>query len=407
MVNETRRYLGIERITSSAERMREFNEDHQKKLREMKQAAELNVRVSITKAYRYLFYPTADALKETAFLRRESVPAQGQGDTNVDHANVIVRLLHNLEKVRTSDDNTLPGAYVKAKAWDRNQVDMTTEDLRRAFARKVSLPLLLDVNQLQRTVENGVKTRQWVYFDTREDWAYDQESPPTFWEISEHTRLYAPAEAERLQLRIKGKWQPPAQPVPTDSPTPGAGTVDDEPPQTWLDDVIGTGRPLQIAGSGLPAQAFQQVLDKCAEHNAAYLRRLTLSFQGISRNLAESLVAVGLAIPQMGKARYGIALKLDIQFGAPLGGDRFRLDFQGDWDRYKRLKGVTDAFAREDVHSLSIDFRLAVDFERELALTDQQVATMRDVLAQMLTSPLKLEAEPVYQPLPADRSRQP
>ena len=55
MVSETRRYLAIERITGSRERMREFTEDHQKKLREMKQSAELNVRVAITKAYRYLF----------------------------------------------------------------------------------------------------------------------------------------------------------------------------------------------------------------------------------------------------------------------------------------------------------------------------------------------------------------
>lgn len=406
MVNETRRYLGIERITSSAERMREFNEDHQKKLREMRQAAELTVRVAITKAYRYLFYPTADAPKEAAFLRRESVPAQGQGDTNIDHTNVIVRLLHNLEKVRTGDDNPLPGAYVKSKAWDRNQVDMTTEDLRRAFARKVSLPLLLDVNQLQRTVENGVKTRQWVFYNTHDDWAYDYESPATFWEISEQTRLCTPAEAERLQLRIKGKWQPPAQPAPADGNVQTTDTlVDDEPPAGDLGEILRRSRPQWVAGEGLPAQAFQQVLDRCNENGAGHLRRLTLNFQGINRNLADTLAAVGLAIPQMGKARFGISLKLDIQFASPPAGDRFQLDFQGEWDRYKRLKSVTDAFAREDVHSLSISFRLVVDFERELPLADPQVAAMRDVLAQMLTSPLKLEAEPVYQPQAAPGSQ--
>lgn len=65
MVSETRRYLAIERITGSSERMREFNDDHQRKLREMKQTAELNVRIAITKTYRYLFYPTSDAPKTT------------------------------------------------------------------------------------------------------------------------------------------------------------------------------------------------------------------------------------------------------------------------------------------------------------------------------------------------------
>jgi len=156
MVSETRRYLAIERITGSSERMREFTQDHQKKLREMKQSAELNVRVAITKAYRYLFYPSGDGSKQYAFLKRETVPPQGQGDTNIDQTNVVVKVLHALQKVRLSDDSPLSGAYVKSKAWDRNQVQMSIEDLRRAFARKVSLPLLLDINQLQRSVENGV-----------------------------------------------------------------------------------------------------------------------------------------------------------------------------------------------------------------------------------------------------------
>ncbi|MCB9118705.1 MAG: ATP-binding protein [Caldilinea sp.] len=394
MVNEARRYLALERITTSAERMREFADDQQKKLREMRQAAELNVRVAITKTYRYLFYPSADGPKDAAFLRRETVPPQGQGDTNPDQVNVIVRLLHNLEKVRTSDDNPLPAAYVKGKAWDRNQVDMSTEDLRKAFARKVGLPLLLDVNQLQRTIENGVKTRQWIYYNTRDEWAYDEDSPPTFWEIGDHTRLYAPSEAERLQLRIKGKWQPPA-------PTPGgdgAGstTPDDEPPEDLLIAVIGAGRPTQMTGTGVPAQAFQQVLDHCGEHDVAAVRRLTLSFQGISRSHADSLAAIGLAIPQLGKAQFGITLTLNIQFDAPPGNQRFELTFQGEWDRYKRLKAVTDAFVREEAHSLHVDFRLVVEFGRDVPLDDPQLVTARDVLVQMGIGPITLAADPVY-----------
>ena len=395
MVAETRRFLAVERITGSSERMREFSNDHQRKLREMKQAAELNVRVAITKTYRYLFYPTADAPKDGAFLRRENVTPQGQGDVNVDQTNVVVRLLHNLQKVRTSDDNPLPAAFVKNKAWDRNQVEMTTDDLRRAFARKVSLPLLLDVNQLQRTIENGVKTRTWIYYNAQEDWAFDHESPATFWEVSGNTRLYAPAEAERLQLHIKGRWQPPPQ------PTAGSGgqvtpAPEDEPPIELLTEVVGSGRPTRVDGAGVPAQAFQQLLDRCAEHGVLAIRRLTLSFQGINRSQADSLVAIGLAIPQLGKAQFGITLRLDVQFGAPPGGERFELRFQGEWDRYKRIKPVTDAFVREDVHSMSIDCRLIVDFGRDTSLDDPQVATMRDVLVQIAMGPLQLIADVVY-----------
>lgn len=398
MVSETRRYLALERLTGSGERMREFTDEHQKKLREMKQAAELNVRIAITKAYRYLYYPTSDAPKSHAFLRRESVSPQGQGDTNIDQTNVVVRVLHNLQKVRTSDDNPLPAAYLKNKAWDKNQVDMTTEDLRRAFARKVGLPLLLDVNQLQKTIENGVKTRQWVYYDTRDGWATDHESPPTFPEISDLTHLYDPAEAERLKLRIKGKWQPP-QPPFGNGPGPATDDGLEPPPDDILAAIVGDGRPNRIDGSGPPAQAFQQLWDQCAEHDVIALRRLHLGIYGSGKSDADSLAAVGLAIPQMGKADFGIALTLSIQFDPqPAGRDseRFDLSFQGQWDRYKRFKQVTDAFAREDVHSILVDMKLIIDFGRDVPLNDIQLRAISDVLTQMGMGPVRLVAEPVY-----------
>lgn len=394
MVSETRRYLAIERITGSSERMREFTDDHQKKLREMKQTAELNVRIAITKAYRYLYYPSGDASKKHAFLRRETVPPQGQGDTNIDQTNVVVRVLHALQKVRLSDDSPLSGAYVKSKAWDRNQAEMSTEELRRAFARKVGLPLLLDVNQLQRSVENGVKNGQWVYYDTRDEWAYDHESPPTFWRVGEDTRLFEPAEAQRLNLHIKGKWQP-AQPTLGTDGGEDEGDLLPPPPSGIIDRIVGDGRPAQLQGEGPASQAFQQILDEGAEHELTGIRELRLSFYGTGKSEADSLVALGLAIPQMGKADIGIWLRLNIQFD-PQGEERFDLDFQGRWDRYKRLKSITDAFAREEVHSLLVECKLVIDFDREVSINDPQLQTIRDVLAQMNMGRLDITAVPVY-----------
>ena len=394
MVRVARRYLAISRITERPERMREFNEEYQKKLRKMGEAAELEVRVAITKAYRFLFYPTADAPKSHAFLRRETVPPQDQGDTDIDQTNVIVRVLHNLRQVRTADDSPPPARYLMAKAWDRNQTDMTTEELRRAFARKIGLPILLDVGQLQRSIENGVKTKVWLYYDAQEQFAYDDESPPAYWQIGDHARLYTPDEAARLNLRVKGKWQPPR----AGDEGEGPGVPDqDEPPEEWLEEILGSGRPSRMQGAGVPAQAFQQMRDQCAEHGVIAIRRLQISFQGIERGRANDLAAVGLAIPQMGKAKFGIKLKLAVQFGSPPD-EYLELDFQGGWDRYKRLKQVSDAFAREKEGQINVDMRLIVDFERDVALDDlQQLGAIQDVLTQMEMGPIQVQAEPVYQ----------
>lgn len=390
MISVARRYLAISRITGSSDRMREFHPEHQKKLKEMGQAAELDVRVAITKAYRYLFYPTGDASKAHAYLRRETVPPQDQGDTDTDQTNVVVRVLHNLQKVRTVDDDPLPAQYLFAKAWDKNQGVMTTEELRRAFARKIGLPLLLDVNQLKRSIESGVKAGVWVYYSAQEDFAYDRESPPALWQIGESSYLYTPAEAARLNLRIKGKWQPPQ------SDGGGSGVeIEEEPPDDVLEGVIGPSRPRQVSGRGVPAQAFQQLLDQCQEYGVAGLRRLQLSFQGIEQGRVTDLKAMGLSIPQMGKADFGIKLKLTVQFDGQ-NDSYLQIDFQGDWNRYKRLKQISDAFAGEGSSS-HIEFRLISEFERDLPPAAPELGLIRDVLEQMSLGTILLEAEAIYE----------
>jgi hypothetical protein len=273
---------------------------------------------------------------------------------------------------------------------------MSTEDLRRAFARKIGLPFLLDVSQLQRSIQNGVQMRTWLYYDAREEYAYDHESPPAFWQIADHTRLYTPAEAARLKLHIKGKWQPPGP-----GSDGGRATEEEEPPEEVLIDILGGGRPSRVHGAGVPAQAFQQVLDWCQEHGASAVRRLRIGFQGIEKGRANDLAAIGLAIPQMGKAQFGIRLKLDVQWG-PSAEECLELSFQGGWDRYRQMRTVCEDFARDPGSQINVRFDLVIDFEDEVALEGsmggrgQQLGDIRDVLSQMEMGPIEVEAEVVY-----------
>ena len=213
MVDVARRYLAIERIVGDPSRLGEFNEEQKKELRKTKDAAELDFRIAITKTYKHLYYPSQDALQSQQYLRRESLPAQDQGDVEIDQSNVILRVLRSLKKVITADKELQSAAWLKSKAWDQNQLSISTEDLRKAFARKIGLKILMDVGQLRKTIENGVKTGVWIYYDAREEFGYDKDVPPPAWEISDQTILYLPAEAERLNIRIKGKW----------TPSPGSG----------------------------------------------------------------------------------------------------------------------------------------------------------------------------------------
>jgi hypothetical protein len=151
MVTVAQRYLAVQRITNDPQRMGEFFEEQRRKLQEMAKSIELDVRVAITKTYRWLYYPSAEA-QQHANLAREQLPPQDQGDVNQDQSAVVLRVLKQLEKVLTNDSSTLPAQYVKSRAWNIGQEEISTEDMRKAFTRKMNMRMLLDINQLESCV---------------------------------------------------------------------------------------------------------------------------------------------------------------------------------------------------------------------------------------------------------------
>lgn len=391
MVAVARRYLAIGRIVGDAERMQAFTREQREKLKTARDAAELDVRVAITRSYRYLYYPTPDAPKADFHLRRETLPAQEQGDVDKDQTNVLLRMLRSLKKVLTADDESLAAAYVKSKAWDLNQESMTTEDLRKAFARKISLPMLLDVGQLKKTIQNGVRTGVWVYYDAVEEFGYDRESPPPALRIDDEAILYLPDTARNLGIRIKGKWQAAAPPASDEARCPLCGQLES---QCTCSVAVGLpGRPLRLTGEGAAAQAFQQILDQCQEHHITRLERLSLKIEGTGRQLAGAVRSLGLAIPQFGKGQFTVELNALASYGTGERHEVFRQEFQGGWERYKRLKTVVEPFLQE-ADELRLMMRVGCRLEDGLEPGGPQFETMRDVLTALEMGKMTLEALP-------------
>ena len=396
MVGVVRRYLAIGRILGDAARMGEFNDEQRNGLKKLKGEAELDVRIAITKAYRYLYYPSPDGLKTHGYLRRETLPAQDQGDMDKDQTSAVLRVLKSLNKVLTADDNPLPAAYVKSKAWDQNQQSMATDDLRKAFARKIGLRILLDPGQLRKSIANGVQTGAWLYYDAGEQFAYDKDSPPLVWQISDQAILYSPEEAARLKLRIKGKWKPETTPGKEGTSVteevelcPVCGKPQD---QCICGMTTSGGKviPTRFTAQGAVGQAFQQVIDQCQEYQVSRLRQLSLTVDGMGKQAATDMRAIGLALPQFGKGKFTIAQNVIASYGSA---DTFRVDFHGGWERYKRLKTVAETFSQE-ADELKANMRVTADFDGGIDISSQQFLTMRDVLQSMGLGKITIEALP-------------
>ena len=382
MVDVAQGYLAVRRITNDPERMQEFNKAQAEKLKQMGEAAELDLRVAVTKCYRHLYYPSADAPRKHGNLAHQALQAEEQGKVQADQTEVILKALKNLEKVLTADDKPLNAQYVKAKAWPVNSVSVSTEDLRREFCKRLGLKMLLDINQLKKTVREGVQKGQWIYYVASEGAGYGEPSPTPLIEISEDATLYTLDEVQRVGIKIKGA-EPEPQVCPVCKKMPCVCDEED-------DDVGDEKRPARISGEGTPAQAFQSIVDQCQDHGVTALTRLFIRVEGMGKDAARDIRSLGLAVPQMGKAQFQLEQRLVLEFE---GGEKFQAEFHGSWDRYKRIKSVTDQLSQE-ASNASVKMSVRAEFEGGLPIIGDQFQTIRDVLDSLSMGKILLDGQP-------------
>jgi hypothetical protein len=372
----------VQRIVTDPDRMGDFNKEQKDKLRKMAEAAELDLRVAITKAYRHLYYPSADAPRSSSGLAHQLLQPDEQGEVEKDQSEVVLRVLKGLEKVLTADDKPLNPQYLKAKAWPTGTPSLSTEDLRRAFAQRLALKMLLNVDQLKRTIREGIGKGIWVYYPSDEKVGYGTPSPPPLIEISDDVLLYTPEEAQRLGIKIKGAGpDPQVCPVCRKAPC----TCDEE------IDELDEKKRARISAEGPPGQSFQAVADQCHDQKVKALRRVFVRVEGLGKDAAKDARSLGLAIPQIGKATLFLEQRLVLEFG---GGEKFEVNFTGSWDRYKRVKTLTDALSQE-ASNASVRLVLRADFEGPgLAVAGEQFQTMRDVFNSLGIGRVALDGEP-------------
>jgi hypothetical protein len=383
MVDVAQRYLAGQRVVGDGDRMKEFTQTVADKLKQMAEAAELDLRVAITRAYRHLYYPSADAPRKAGNLAHQLLQPDEQGQMQKDQSEVVLKVLNGLHKVLTADDKPLNAQYVKAKAWPQNAVTLTTEDLRRAFCQRLGLKMLLDINQLKKTIKEGVQNGVWVYYLASEGMGYGPPSPTPVVEISEETTLYTPDEAKRVGIKIKGE-EPIEETCPVCKKFP---CVCDEDTGEEEDD---KGKPRRVSAEGTPAQAFQAIADQCHDHGVKTLNRLFIRIEGMGKDAAKDMRSLGLAIPQIGRVQLQVDQRLVLEFG---GDEKFTLEFKGSWDRYKRIKQVTDTLSQE-ASNAGVRMAVRADFDGGLAPEGDQFQTIRDVLVNLGMGKVFVEGQP-------------
>ena len=164
-IDNAREYRAIKNILNSPNRLEDLSENQQKQLKDKAGSMDLHVRVSLTNAYRHLFYPSNDPVKAAKGLMHYPLPAQDSGDVKGknNQQDVILKALKDCQKIRSEDASAFAPAYVLQKVWAAGIDRWTTKALREAFAKDLGLNLLLDaeISKLRDTIRQGLQTGQW------------------------------------------------------------------------------------------------------------------------------------------------------------------------------------------------------------------------------------------------------
>jgi hypothetical protein len=164
-IDNAREYRAIKNILNSPNRLEDLSESQQKQLKDKAGSMDLSVRVSLTNAYRHLFYPSNDPVKAAKGLMHYPLPAQDAGDVKGknNQQDVILKALKDCQKVRSEDASPFAPAFVLQKVWAAGLDHWTTKALREAFAKDLGLNILLDaeVSKLRDTIRQGLQSGQW------------------------------------------------------------------------------------------------------------------------------------------------------------------------------------------------------------------------------------------------------
>lgn len=386
MIEVARRHYAISRIISDPERMKELGPEQEKKLRKIMEEADLQYRIAITRTYRHLFYPSADAPEKHGKLAYIQLAPQDQGDVERDQTEVVLQALRQVEKVLTADDKTRAPTYIKAKAWPAGKSYVTTAELQRAFAQKIGLPILLDVNQLKRTIRVGCEKGVWYYQAPGENRLYGPPSPPTWVEISDDAILYTPEAAKVTGLPVVGE-EPKEERCPVCGQPVKECACGKVCPRCGQDPCVCRVGPFRAEGH--PAQAFRQLLDALTDAKVQKIQTLVIQVRGTGAQAANDVRLLGLAIPQLGKAKFTIEQTMSCEFE---GKEDFSLHYRGSWDRYREVKPLADAFGKmaKVVH---VQMQVRMEFVDEPGSASEQLSVMKDVLVRLGVGKVELQAE--------------
>ncbi len=276
-----------------------------------------------------------------------------------------------LNKILPSDDEPLDPDYVKQNVWRRDETHISTLELKRRFAQRPSVPIILDPDMFKRIIGHGVEKGGWIYQKAKT--VYEKGSAPVPIQLDDDAFLFTPAEAKKRGITAfapKGEEQ---------QVLIGKCPLCQQDPC-----VCNVQVPEVLLADGDVQRAFRSLTDQAADKKVDEIEVLQLTITN-----PKDAKGVSLLIPRLGKAE----TRIEQTYTAREEGEtEIDLTYKGDWEHYKRVREFVEGFDPTITPSLEASFRIV--FAEPLKATPEGVKRLVDGLKSLDVGSLSLRAYP-------------
>lgn len=353
MLKSVREHIALRTLVDSNENMARFTLDQQNKIRKDEQTSELEVKVAVASHMSLLFVPQKDGLQMI------TMPVPNQADIRKNQTDTVLKQLEQLGKVLIAGSNALAPFFLKTKLGIFFDTAQTTASLEERFASNADFKILLDVDSLRATIQNGISNGDWEYYNpalNERGWA-TKTRPGAVVEISSQTFIYPPKSAPPEQAALCPMCGRPHNPGPC-------------PPTSTADGGFATPDP------SVSASQVKSVFTKSGAAGAA-----TTSAVADSRDADRQISAIEVAVHEIDKSLVwrqfaalssliqagtkGISVRYNIEANVELRepGDAVKVTFDGSSDDMQNIKeSLRSLFMKNDNRSAILNAKIKAVF---------------------------------------------
>lgn len=156
--DRARSLIAADNLAADVARLSQFSPEVRKKVEAYQKQASLEARISVSRCYKHVYFPTND--QNNGHLRHRELPAQAQGDPK-NATSAVITLLGDEGKIRSE---AFTASYLRSKTWP-NSPSTTTSGIVDYFWTDHAIQIVRNPTLLREAIINGVKNENWVYFD--------------------------------------------------------------------------------------------------------------------------------------------------------------------------------------------------------------------------------------------------